>query len=429
MARGVKSWSGMDGNAMDRELDPVYRRRLLARRAAIALLGVGGLAAVLVLLPGWLRPSVDGARLRTGIVSRGPVEGTIEASGAVAPAFEKALSSPVEARVVRILKRPGESVAPGEEVLELDTSASRTELDRFDDLLAQKETEREELRLALEDELADLRSRIETGSLDVEILRYRLEQDRKLAADGLLAEEALREAEVSAKKAEIGLRQLEDSLERTRRTHAARLRSVELDLDILRGQRESARRELELATARADRAGIVTWVVPEEGSTVRRGEVIARIADLDSFGVEATVSDVHAARLETGLPVRVRLDGEVLTGRLSGVHPTIENGAVRFDVALDEPSHPKLRNNLRVEVLVVTGSRSDALRLPRASFPAGAAAPVFVVDGDRAVRRPVRFGLSGYEHVEVLEGLLAGEEVVLSDMSQYLHLEAVTIDP
>jgi HlyD family secretion protein len=413
---------------MDRELDRGYRRRMLVKRGVAAAAGLALVVVVFVLLPGWLRPSVDAGRLRTAAVDRGPVEGTIEASGTVVPAFEKVLSSPVEARVVRILKRPGESVAPGDEILELDTSASETELERLEDLLAQKRAEQEELRLDLDSELADLTSRIETGRLDAQIHRYRLEQDRKLAAEGLLAEEALREAEVSSKKAEIGLRQLEDSLERTRRSHAAQLRGLELDFEILRGQRDATRRELELATTRADRVGVVTWVVREEGATVRRGDVIARIADLDSFSVEASVSDVHAARLAEGQPVRVLVDGEALAGQLSSVHPTIENGVVRFDAALDQPSHPKLRNNLRVDVLVVTGRRPDALRLPRASFPAGAAAQVFVVEGDRARRRAVRFGLTGYDYVEVVDGLTGGDEVILSDMSPYLHLDEVEID-
>lgn len=420
--------AGVTTNAMDRELDSGFRRERLLRRLGVAVGLVALGAAVFVVLPGWLRPSVERARLRTGVVDRGPVEGTIEASGTVVPAFEKVLSSPVEARVERIRIRPGATVAPGDEILALDTSASRLELDRLDDLLAQKESEREELRLDLEAELAELRSRIESGRLDAEILRYRLEQARNLAAEALLAEEAVREAEVAARKAAIELRQLEESLERTRRTHAARLRGLELDLDILRGQREAGRRELELAGTRADRAGVLTWVTPEEGATVQRGEVLARIADLDSFQVEGTVSDVHAARLAEGLPVRVVVDGEPLAGRLAGVHPTIENGVVRFDVALEEPAHPKLRNNLRVDVLVVTGHRADALRLPRGSFAGGAMSQVFVVEGARAVRRPVRFGLVGYERVEVVDGLQAGQEVILSDMSDYLHLDALEID-
>jgi len=416
-------------DAMDRELDSGVRRRRLAGRLAVGS-GLAVLAAaVLVLLPAWLRPSVDRERLRIGVVDRGPVEGVIEASGAVVPAFEKVLSSPVEARVDRILVRPGAAISPGDEILALDTSASRLELSRLEDLLAQKESEREELRLDLEAELAGLGSRIESGRLDAEILRYRLEQDRKLFAEGLAAEEALRGAEVAAEKAAIELRQLEESVERTRRTHAARLRGLGLDVDILRAQREAARRELELATTRADRAGVLTWVIPEEGATVARGQVIARIADLDSFRVEATVSDVHAARLAPRLPVRVLLDGETLEGHLASVHPRIENGVVRFDVALAEPDHPRLRNNLRVDVLVVTAFRRDAVRLPQGSFAGGGAlAQVFVVEGSRAVRTEVRFGLTGHQHVEIEEGLLPGQEVILSDMSQHLHLEEVQVD-
>ena len=414
---------------MDRELGREHRRRRLLRRLGAGA-GLAGLGVVLfVLLPGWLRPSLDRSRLRTAAVDRGPVEGTIEASGTVVPAFEKAISSPVQARVERILVRPGARVAPGEEIVELDTAASRTELERLEDLLAQKRAEREEKRLEMESELAELRSRIESARLDAEILGHRLDQDRRLRAEGLLAEEALREAQVAARKAEIELRHLEASVERTRRTHEAGLRRLDLDLEIFRGQRAAVRRELERATARADRRGVLTWVVPEEGVTVARGDVVARVADLDAFRVEATVSDVHAARLSEGLPIRVLLDGERLDGLLAGVRPRIEDGVVRFDVDLDRPSHPKLRHNLRVDVLVITGARLDALRLPRsAATGGGAVARVFVVQGDRAVRRRVRLGLVGHERVEVVEGLAEGERVILSDVSDVQHLEEVAID-
>jgi HlyD family secretion protein len=414
---------------MDRELDTGFLRRRAVRRGLV----IAGLAVAAVALffglPRWLRPSVDRATLRTGAVDRGPVEGIVEASGTVAPAFEKVLSSPVEARVVRVLKRPGERVEPGEEILELDVSSSRLELDRLTDLLTRKESEAEELRLDLESELADLSGRIERGRLDAEILRYRLEQNRKLYDDGLLAEEALRLAEVEAEKADIELAQLEAARERAGRVHAARLQGVDIDLRILAGQRAAARRELELADTRSDRAGVVTWVVPEEGATVRRGEVVARIADLDSFRVEGTVSDVHASRLAAGLPVRVVLGELRLDGRLASVDPTIENGVVRFAADLDQPSHPDLRNNLRVDVLVVTGRRADTLRLPRGSFAeTGGRATLFVVRGDHAVRRPVELGLSGYRHLEVTGGLAEGETVILSDMSDFLHLDRVEID-
>jgi HlyD family secretion protein len=413
---------------MDRELDVSFRRRLLGRRVAWAGGTVALLVAVLLFLPGWLRPSIARERIRTGVVDRGPVEGVIEASGTVIPAFEGVISSPLEARVEKVLKRPGEVVRAGEEILKLDVSAARLALERLEDQLARKANEQEQTRIGLEKNLTELTGRIESQKLDLEAARYRAEQNRKLQADGLVSEQVLRASEVEAKKAQIELAQLLEKAGNERRATATQLRGLELDLATLRKERDEARRLLELATTRSDRSGVLTWVVPSEGATVPRGEVIARIADLDSFRVEATVSDVHSARLHPGLRVKVVVDGEPVPGRLASIDPTIEDGAVRFKVDLDAPRHPKLRNNLSVDVLVVTGSRRDALRVPKGPFAQGAGADeVFVVRGDRAVRRTARFGVSGYDHFEVLSGLAEGDEVILSDMSDYAHLEQVKL--
>jgi len=413
---------------MDRELDASYRNRRIGRRLAIALPILGLCVAVLVLLPGWLRPSLDRERIRTGVVDRGPIEGIVEASGSVIPAFEGVLSSPVEARVQKVLKRPGEVVRAGEEILRLDTSASRLDLERLEDQLAKKANEQEQARINLETRLAELRGQIESRKLDAEALRYRAEQNRTLRADGLVSEAVANASDVEARKAQIELAQLQEKAGNERRSTDAQLRGLELDLATLRKERDEAGRQLELATTRSDRAGVLTWVVPQEGATVQRGEVIARIADLDSFRVEATVSDVHSSRLHAGQTVRVMLDGERLTGRLSTIDPTIENGAVKFKVDLDDARNPKLRNNLRVDVLVVTDSRADALRVPKGPFAQGEGTDeVFVVAGDRALRRPVRFGLVGYDVLEVVDGLAVGDEVIVSDMKDYSHLDQIKL--
>jgi HlyD family secretion protein len=413
---------------MDRELDASYRRRRLGRRWIWGLVSLGLILAVLLLLPGWLRPSLDRAALRTAKVDRGPVEGGIEASGTVIPAFESVLSSPVEARVEKILKRPGEPVRAGEEILRLDTSAARLEVERLDDQLARKANEKEQLRLSLDKTLRELKARIESQRLDSEVLGYRAGQNRKLRTDGLISEEALKASEVEARKAEIDLAQLEGSVGGELRSTEARLAGVDLELNTLRKEREEARRQLERATTRSDRPGVLTWVVAEEGATIPRGSVIARIADLDSFRVEGTVSDVHAPRLARGLPVRVTVDDENLNGTLAEIAPTIQNGIAHFYIDLEQASHPKLRNQLGVDVLVRTDSRRSALRLPKGpGVDPSRSAAVFVVEGDRAVRRTARFGAVGSDYVEILDGLDQGEEVILSDMNDYLHLAQVKL--
>ncbi|HEY0512091.1 MAG TPA: HlyD family efflux transporter periplasmic adaptor subunit [Thermoanaerobaculia bacterium] len=390
---------------------------------AVALCGV-----VLILLPGWLRPAVARQQIRTGRVDRGPLEGIVEASGTVVPAFEGVISSPVEARVEKVLKRPGDLVKVGDEILRLDTSSARLDLEKLEDQLARKANEQRQLRISLERSLADLRGQIEAQKLDVEALGYRAEQNRKLRAEGLVSEQSFKASEVEAKKAQIQLAQLQASVESARRSTDAQLQGVDLDLATLRKERDDAQRLLDLATTRSDRPGVLTWVVLQEGTTVRRGDVIARIADLDSFRVEGTVSDVHSSSLHAGQTVRVKLDEQTLDGRLAAIDPTIENGAVKFKVDLADARNPKLRNALRVDVLVVTDVRADTLRVPKGPFAQGGETEeVFVVQGDHAVRRRARFGLSGYDHYEVIDGLEPGEEVVLSDMKDYQHLERVNL--
>jgi hypothetical protein len=52
---------------------------------------------------------------------------------------------------------------------------------------------------------------------------------------------------------------------------------------------------------------------------------------------------------------------------------------------------------------------------------------VFVVEGDRLVRHEVRFGLLGFDRLEILDGVAVGAEIVLSDLQDYAHLQTVRL--
>ncbi len=416
---------------MDREIDISVRRRRTIRRIVGVLVPIVAAAVLVVVGSEWLRPSIKSSRVRFARVERGDLEATLTASGTVVPAYERVISCPVDARVERVLRRPGELVEEGTEILELDTSAVRLRLGKLDEQLSQNRNDRLQRRLELEEKLSGLDSRIESKRLDLEIARFRRDQKSKLREEGLIAEEEWREAEIALKKTELELARLQEEIVAERRLNEARLERLELDASILRKERDDVRRQLELATTRAPVAGVLTSVFEEEGATVQPGAVLARIAGLESFRVEARISDAYASRLNAGQEVRVLIDDERLAGRVSGVLPTVAEGTVGFEVALDAPSHPLLRHNLRVDVLVVTGRRSGVVKAPRGPYIQGGGDrhEVFVVaDGrDRAVRTAVTLGLVGHEYYEVLEGLSEGDEIVISDMRDYLHAGTVRI--
>jgi HlyD family secretion protein len=413
---------------VDRPIDPAVHRSRQRRRLA------AGLAVVLVVAASWwllgrlLAPSVSASRIRTATVDRGPVEATISASGLVVPEIEQVVTSPVDARVLRILKRAGDAVSQGQPLVQLDVNEARLAVDTLAQDVAIKANDQARQRLALDKSLIDLNAREEVKRLQLESFRTQLARDRQLHAEGLLSEELLRTSELAEAQAAIELQQIQAERANAQQATRAELAGLDLEMGKLRKEAAEARRQLDLAALRADREGVVTWVVTQEGVAIRKGDPVARVADLTSFRVEATVSDVQLPRLSVGQPVSVRLSDGALEGTLASINPTITNGLVTVSIALRERSNPALRPNLRVDALIVTDRKPQALRIRRGPFATGEGTQdVFVLRGDRAVRAPVTFGLASFDHFEVVAGLNAGDEVVISDMREYRALPEVRI--
>ncbi|MEA2570149.1 MAG: HlyD family secretion protein [Acidobacteriota bacterium] len=414
---------------MDREITADIRRRRLIRRVATVIVAIAAIAFSFAATVQWLRPSVKRRNIQTARVERGAVDASLQASGTVVPATEQVVSSPVEARVLRIVRRAGDRVRAGDEVIALDTSATRLDAERLADRVAQKESEEAQLRLRVEETIATLRAQIEQKKLDREIVAFKAEQNAKLSREGLITTQENLAAATAVKKTDIELTQLHDALTRAQRNAEAQLAGSAMELRTLRKEMAESNRQVGLAMMRADRDGVVTWAVQDAGATIRRGDVVARIADLSSFRVVATISDVHVAKLSAGMPARVRLDDSTLVdGTIAGIDPRIENGTARFYVDLAQPSHAKLRNNLRVDVFVVTGRRNGALRVRRGALGQGEREEVFVVRGDELVRVPAQWGLAGEETIEVTGGLREGDEVVISNMNDYAGVKKLRLE-
>ncbi len=413
---------------MDRPLDADFRRARTMKRAGLSLTGVAVLAAIFFWGPGWISPSVSRARLRTARVDAGPIEAVISASGTVLPEIEEVLSSPVDARVLRILERPGANLLPGQPIVELDTTESLMAVEKLAQNVALKQNQQEKTRLDLERSLNDLDSQARVKDLQLQSYRSQLTRSRALWKEGLISEELLRQAELAEAQAVIELKKIQNEKENAQRATRAQLEGLALEMATVRKETDEARRQLRLAAPRAGRRGVLTWSLSEEGITVHKGDVLARIADLSSFRVEATLSDVHAKHMSVGLPVAVKVGEETLDGTVSNVLPTIKNGVMTVQIALRQKSSPLLRSNLRVDAFIVTGRHARALRVKKGPFADGEGPlDAFVVRGDRAYRTRIELGLSSFEEFEVVKGLAAGDEVIISDMKDYMHLREVRI--
>jgi HlyD family secretion protein len=97
-------------------------------------------------------------------------------------------------------------------------------------------------------------------------------------------------------------------------------------------------------------------------------------------------------------------------------------------IDLEDKSSALLRSNLRVDVFIITSSKEMALRIKKGQFVnSEGQQEVFVVRDGVAVKTPVRLGISSFDAYEVIEGLSEGDEVIISDMRDFIHMKEVKI--
>src|SRR5262249_512911 len=152
-----------------------------------------------------------------------------------------------------------------------------------------------------------------------------LRRNRKCFADGIVSEEALEQSVLDEARTGVELEQLQRSRKIAAQSTAAHIAGLSLERDTLRKERAEQQRQLDLATTQSDPAGVLTYVVSEEGAQVHKGDILARVADLTVFRVDATISEVHASRIRVGQAATVRIDDVRLDGVVSRVVPAIQN--------------------------------------------------------------------------------------------------------
>lgn len=413
---------------MDRELSAATKQANRRKRiwqvsiaAALVLAAIFGIRSLLA-------PGISRSEVRTAVVERGPVVATLSASGVVVPEHEQAITSPIQARIDQVVRNAGEQVKPGDQVLLLDRSFTQLAYDKLKDEQQLNQHKSVQMRLQLDKKLNSLESQLAIKRMNVRSLQAQLEDEQYLLKIGGGTQEQVKQADLKLKIAQQELAQLEQDIESERKLLRADEQELSYTLAMNGRSLEELERKMQQAEVRATRPGVVTWVKNEIGSSVNAGEVIARLADLSSFRVQASISDAFADQLHVGGDAIARINNTDLKGSIVAIEPSVKNGTVTFYVALEEKSHQLLRPSLRVDLFVTTASKSDALRVKNGPyFNSGSPDNVFVLRDETLIQVPARTGMSNTDFVELENGVQPGDVVVISDMKDFEHVQKVRL--
>jgi HlyD family secretion protein len=394
---------------------------------------IGGSIAALVLVTGWLSrlqpaaPSVDKSPLLFDTVKRGELLRQVRGNGTLVPEDIRWIPTQNAGRVENILVLPGARVKPDTVLVEL----SNPEVDQaaFDTEWQLKGAEAELANVRVEVNTDDLTERKEVATAEADYSAAKLEFDieDELSKAGIAPAVTLAQAKTKAEELSKLLDIEQKRLAGMADAAKAKIDVQEAKVSQLRAQLELKRQQKAALQIRAGMEGVLQRLGDpanplQMGQQLAAGAPVARVANITKLKAEIKIAETQARDIALDQPSEIDTRNGVVAGHVIRIDPAVENGTVTVDVALDGVLPKGARPDLSVDGTIELERLKDVLYVGRpVQAQSESQVGLFkVIDaGSGAVRVPVKLGRSSVSSIEIIGGLEVGDQIILSDMSQW----------
>ena len=343
------------------------------------------------------------------IVAPQSIAGTIVATGKIlVPEDRMANIGPVhEGRLVRLYAGQGAIVRKGQKLADLESA----DIDQ---------AEADYLKA-----LADSENARRTSAAEVKFAQATYDRTRMLYEKTITAGKNLQAAEHDLEMAKAAAA---NTVAGTR----AALTSARRHLLIL-GLKDS---EIDALASKSSLAAVFSLTAPISGIVIERNGTIGatvgsdanvfKIIDISRVWIDANVFEKDLERVRRGQEVKVSVPafpGVSFSGRVILVSSVVDPETRSVKVRTEVPnSDGRLKPDMFANVQIITDLHRTAISIPQAAvLDDGGKTVVFVSEGSGYVKRGVNVGIQGNGRAEIIEGLKAGDKVVVK--GNYLLLQ------
>ncbi len=383
---------------------------------AVAAVAIAAIALVWFNLRG---PLIAGVEIHAS-----PLVRTLQFSARVATLSRVDAGSTITGRVAKVLVKEGTEVRQGDVLLVLESDELRAALVQARAAVSQAQARLVGLRSTGR---ASAKAGLMQADATLRAAQSELVRSQQLVAQGFVSasrvDDAQRAVDVARAQQTSAQSQVQANGE------------VGTDIAQAQAQAEQARAAVDSAQSRLAQA---TLLAPanarvlirqvEPGQIVQPGRALLSLALAGPTQIIALVDERFLAQLQVGQSATVVADAfalQRLAARVLSIAPAIDvqRGAVEVKLSLDASPPAFLREDMTLSVEVETGRRESALVLPLAAIRgstinAASTTTVLVALDGRAQAREVRLGLRTLDAAEVLQGLSAGDVVLLGEESK-----------
>jgi HlyD family secretion protein len=417
-------------------LSPVDIPRAPIKKTRRRVLTAAAVALVVVTATMGLRrlraaaPTVERGTVWMDTVQRGPMVREVLGQGTLVPEEIRWLAAKTNARVEKVLVKPGAQVTPSTVILELSNPDVQLQALEADRQLAQGEAELVNLQATLNGQKLAQQSVVASLESDLADARRRARADEELAKKGFLSE--LEQGQTLGRATELAGR-LEFEKKRLGAQSqgiAAQVAAQRAQVERLRSITQFRRQEVDELKLRAPVAGVLQELPLQPGQAVAAGALLAKVARPDRLKAEVRIPETQAKDVLIGQKASIDTRNGVVPGHVVRIDPAAVGGTVLVDVTLDGPLPAGARPDLNVEGTIEIERLASVLYVGRPAVgQPGATVGLFKLeaDGSSAARTSVKLGASSVKSVEIKGGLKEGDRVILSDMSQWDQVDRIRL--
>src|SRR5258706_1426395 len=418
-------------NSMDIAI-PQHSRAKTTRGLLLAVVALLLVTAISYAVPRFrpAAPSVDGASLFSDTVKRGDVLRAVHGVGTLVPEDIQWIPALNTARVSKIILHPGATVKADSIILErthpeLEGAALNAEYE-----LKAADAKFQSVKADMGSDILNQKAAAAAVRSEYEQAKIQHAVDEKLVAQQIGAEVTAQLSKVREDQLVIRTQIEEARAQNAEETAEAKIAAEKSHVDQQRALYNLRRSQLDGLHVRAGVNGVLQVVPVEVGQSVMPGTNLARVADPKKLKAEIKIAETQANELVPGMKATVDTRNGMVTGKVSRIDPSVQNGTVSVDVSIDGPLPNGARPDLSVDGTIEIENMRNILYVGRPAFgQPDTTAGLFKLneDGSEATRTTVKLGRFSVSTVEVREGLREGDRVILSDTSAWSNYERIRL--
>jgi HlyD family secretion protein len=416
--------------AQDVAVDPaprLKRRRQIIIGAALAVLALVAIAtpALRALLGGERAVAAD--RVRIATVERGRFVNDVAAQGVVVAALSPTLVAPAPG-IVRYSVRAGEAVTKGQPLAIVESPELQNELAREKAALESEEAAFARESIEIRRKMLLSRQGADTANLKLQAAEREFRRAEQSWDMKVISRRDFDKARDDLDAARIDQKHSTDSAALEQESLALELKMKRLERDRQRLLVQDLERRSAELTLRSPVDGVVGTLAVAERANVAANATVITVVDPSVYEIEFTAPDSYAGSLKAGMGADVTVGANTVRAKLVALSPEVRQGQIVGRLRFEGTQPAGLSQNQRVPVRIQIDARDGVLKVERGAFvDTGGGRIAYRVDGDVAMRTPISLGTGSATEVEILEGLEAGDRIVVSGLDTFEGAERVRL--